>query len=137
MVSVAFNVFLAVALAFWLDWGVTGIAVAAALAAIVEVIILFSIMSIRLKGLFDMVFAHAVARMMSATGFRAIVTYGMVLWLPLQGGEQSFFTTFPSFALIAFVSMAAYVLLCMMLKLEEPVPVIAYIKRMFFGRVGR
>jgi len=75
--------------------------------------------------------------MMSATGFMAIVTYGMVLWLPLQGGEQSFFTTFPSFALIAFVSMAAYVLLCMMLKLEEPVPVIRQIKRMLFGRVGR
>lgn len=137
LVSVGVNVFLAIAFAFWFDWGVGGIAAAAAIAAVLEVIILFSIMSIRLKGLFDAVFAHAVARMMSATGFMALVTYGMVLWLPLQGGEQSFFTTFPSFALITFVSMAAYIGVCLMLKLEEPVPVIAYIKRMLFGKAGR
>ena len=137
LVSVGVNIFLAIAFAFWLDWGVGGIALAAAIAAVLEVIILFSIMSIRLKGLFDAVFAHAVARMVSATGFMALVTYGMVSWLPLQGGEQSFFTTFPSFALITFVSMAAYVGVCLMLKLEEPVPVIAYIKRMLFGKAGR
>ena len=137
LVSVGVNIFLAIAFAFWLDWGVGGIALAAAIAAVLEVIILFSIMSIRLKGLFDAVFAHAVARKVSATGFMALVTYGMVSWLPLQGGEQSFFTTFPSFALITFVSMAAYVGVCLMLKLEEPVPVIAYIKRMLFGKAGR
>ena len=67
LVSVGVNIFLAIAFAFWLDWGVGGLALAAALAAVLEVIILFSIMSIRLKGLFDAVFAHAVARMVSAT----------------------------------------------------------------------
>ncbi|HMS93561.1 MAG TPA: lipid II flippase MurJ, partial [Candidatus Saccharibacteria bacterium] len=137
LVSVGLNIFLAIALAFWMDWGIMGVAMAAAIASIVEVVILFSIMSIRLKGLFDIVFAHAVARMMSATGFMAIVTYAMVLWLPLQGGEQSFFTTFPSFALIAAVSMASYVLICKLLKLEEPVPVIRHAKRMLFGKNGR
>jgi hypothetical protein len=60
----------------------------------------------------------------------------MVTWLPLQGGEQSFFTTFPSFALIATVSMAVYILLCRMLKLEEPVPVIRQVRRILFGRAG-
>lgn len=137
LVSVGLNIFLAIALAFWMDWGIMGVAMAAAIASIIEVVILFSIMSIRLKGLFDIVFAQAVARMMSATGFMAIVTYAMVLWLPLQGGEQSFFTTFPSFALIAAVSMASYVLICKLLKLEEPVPVIRHAKRMLFGKNGR
>lgn len=137
LVSVGLNIFLAIALAFWMDWGIMGVAMAAAIASIVEVIILFSIMSIRLKGLFDVVFANAVARMMSATGFMAIVTYLMVLWLPLQGGEQSFFTTFPSFALIAAVSMGAYVFICRLLKLEEPVPVIDRMKRILFGKAGR
>ncbi len=137
LVSVGLNIFLAVALAFWLNWGAIGIAIAASIAAIIEVVILFSIMSFRLKGLFDIVFAHAVARMMSATGFMAIITYLMVLWLPLRGGEQSFFTTFPSFVLIAFVSMSVYTVLCMMLKLEEPAPIVRHIKRMLFGRVGQ
>ena len=137
LVSVALNIFLAIALAFWLDRGAMGIAFAASIAAMVEVVILFTVMSRRIKGLFDIIFVHAVARMMSATGFMAIITYIMVLWMPLQGGEQSFFTTFPSFAFIAFVSMSAYVLFCRLLKLEEPVPVIRQIKRMLFGKVGR
>lgn len=137
LVSVGLNIFLAVALAFWLDWGAIGIALAASTAAIIEVTILFIVMSRRIKKLFDIVFVHAVARMMSATGFMAIVTYLMVLWLPLQGGEQSFFTTFPSFVLIAFVSMSFYITICVMLKLEEPAPVIHQIKRMLFGKVGR
>ena len=40
LVSVGVNVFLAIAFAFWLDWGVGGIALAAAIAAVLEVIIL-------------------------------------------------------------------------------------------------
>lgn len=137
IVSVALNIFLAVALALWFDWGAIGVAAAASIAAVVEVSILFAVMNRRIKGLFDIVFIHAVLRMLSATGFMAIVTYGLVLLLPLRGGEQSFFTTFPSFLFIATASMAMYVWICRMLKLEETKPVINYVKRLLFGRVKR
>ena len=137
LVSVALNIFLAVALAFWLDRGAIGVALAASIAAIVEVAILFAIMSRRIKGLFDAVFVHAILRMLSATGFMALITYGLVLLFPLRGGEQSFFTTFPSFVLIATVSMASYVVICQLLKLEESAPIRNYVKRIFFGKAGR
>ena len=75
--------------------------------------------------------------MLSATGFMAIITYGLVLLLPLRGGEQSFFTTFPSFTFIAVVSMIGYTWICNMLKLEETKPVIGYIRRLLFGRTKR
>ena len=137
IVSVALNIFLAVGLALWLDWGAIGVAAAASIAAVVEVSILFAVMARRIKGLFDIVFVHAVLRMLSATGFMAIITYGLVLLLPLRGGEQSFFTTFPSFTFIAVASMVGYTWICNMLKLEETKPVIGYIRRLLFGRIKR
>lgn len=137
IVSVALNIFLAVGLALWLDWGAIGVAAAASIAAVVEVSILFAVMARRIKGLFDIVFVHAVLRMLSATGFMAIITYGLVLLLPLRGGEQSFFTTSPSFTFIAVASMVGYTWICNMLKLEETKPVIGYIRRLLFGRVKR
>lgn len=137
IVSVGLNIFLAIALAFWLDRGAIGVALAASIAAAVEVTILFSVMARRIKGLFDIVFVHAVLRMLSATGFTAIITYGLVLLMPLRGGEQSFFTTFPSFAFIAIVSMLSYVTICRLLKLEETTPVITYVQKVLFGRIKR
>lgn len=136
-VSVGLNIFLAIMFAFWLDRGAIGVALAASIASVVEVTILFAIMARRIKGLFDIVFVHAVLRMLSATGFTAIVTYCLVLLLPLRGGEQSFFTTFPSFAFIATISMMAYIAICRSLKLEEAMPVINYIRKLLFGKVIR
>lgn len=119
LVSVGLNIALAIIFAIILDGGVYGIAWAAAIVSVVEVVILFTIMSRRIQGLFDSELFHAVMRMVSAAGFTALVTYAMVVWLPLSGGEQSFFTTFPSFALIAFVSMVVYVAVCMMKRLQK------------------
>lgn len=137
LVSVGLNIALAIIFAIILDGGVYGIAWAAAIVSVVEVVILFTIMSRRIQGLFDSELFHAVMRMVSAAGFTALVTYAMVVWLPLSGGEQSFFTTFPSFALIAFVSMVVYIAVCMMMKLEEPVPLVRSIERVLFGGINR
>lgn len=137
IVSVVLNIILAITLSMTLGFGVYGIAWAASIVSVIEVIILFAVMSRRIKGLFDIIFVHAVARMMSAAGFMAIITYVLVLWLPLSGGEQSFLSTFPSFAFIAFISMTAYTIFCLVLKLEEPVPIIRQLQRMLFGKVSR
>ncbi len=137
IVSVVLNIILAITLSMTLGFGVYGIAWAASIVSVIEVIILFAVMSRRIKGLFDIIFVHAVARMMSAAGFMAIITYLLVLWLPLSGGEQSFLSTFPSFAFIAFISMTAYTIFCLVLKLEEPVPIIRQLQRMLFGKVSR
>jgi putative peptidoglycan lipid II flippase len=137
LASVGLNVVLSILFAFVFHRGAMGVALASSIAAILEVIILFSIMARRIKGLFDAVFIHAVARMLSATGFMMIVTYIFVLLMPLSGGEQSFFTTFPSFAVIAGVSMVVYVAICRCMKLEEADPLITAATRMLFGRMKR
>lgn len=132
--AISLNVALAVWFTMELGFGPYGLAWAQSIVAVVEVTILFAVMSRRVKGLFDKVMIHAIARMASATGFMAIVTYTAVRAMPLAGGEQSFFTTFPQFALIVGISFVAYIGLCRLMNLREVDPVINRAKDFLFSK---
>lgn len=132
--TIGLNIILAIWFTTTLDLGAYGLAFAQSLVAMVEVAILFVVMSWRIKGLFDNVFVHAVARMASATGFMAVIAYLMVLTFQLQTGDQSFLATFPKFTIIVLVSVASYVTFSRLLGLEEVNPVIARVKKLFFGQ---
>ncbi len=131
-----FTISLNIALATWfsmgLNMGVYGLAWAAVIVSAIEVSILFIIMSRRIPGLFDKVFVHAVGRMASAAGFMAIVTYIMVTMLPLSAADQSFFSAFPKFTIIAGASLLAYIIICRLFKLEEVNPVLHRIRNILF-----
>jgi putative peptidoglycan lipid II flippase len=133
--AIGLNIVLAICFTMVLDLGVYGLAWATSIVSFVEVCILFIMMSRTIKGLFDVTFVHAIARMASATGFMTIVTYIMVALLPLSANDQSIMASLPKFILITFVSGLAYVLLSWILKLEEANHVIARIKKILFGRV--
>lgn len=133
--AIGLNITLAIWFTMVLDLGVYGLAWATSIVSFVEVCILFVMMSRTIKGLFDVTFVHAIARMASATGFMAIVTYIMVALLPLSADDQSIMASLPKFILITFVSGLAYILLSWILKLEEANHVIARIKKILFGRV--
>ena len=136
--TIALNIVLAIWFALTLKMGAYGLAWAQSLVAMVEVGILFFIMAKRINGLFDRVFVHAVARMVSATGFMSVVSYTSVQLLQLQNSDQSFYATFPKFCVIAGISMASYVLFCQMLKLEEARPIVARARKILFGHaVGK
>ena len=115
-----------------LDLGIYGLAWAQSIVAAVEVMILFAIMSFRIPQLFDMVFVRAIARMVSATGFMAIVTYVMVSIFALNADDRSFMTIFPKFSLIVMVSFAAYVAVCRLMSLSEASLVTSRLKRLVF-----
>ena len=133
-----FSIGLNIALAIWftttLDMGAYGLAWAQSIVAAIEVFILFVIMASRIKGLFDRVFVHAIARMASATGFMAVISYITVQLLQLGVNDQSFLATFPKFTVIVIVSLTSYVLLSRWLKLSEAEPVISRVKSLLFGR---
>lgn len=133
-----FTIGLNIALAVWftlgLNSGVYGLAWAAAIVSIVEVTILFVIMSRRIPGLLDTVFMHAVGRMLSAAGFTAVITYILVAFLPLTAADQSLASTVPKFIIIAFCSLAAYLAISYLLRLEEVAPVLARLRKIFFSR---
>jgi putative peptidoglycan lipid II flippase len=134
---IALNIVLAIWFTFGLHLGVYGLAWAASIVSIVQVIILLIVMSRHIKGLFDKVFISAVVRMASATGFTAVITYLCVSALPLNATDQSFIASFPKFALIVTISLLSYLGLSKLLDLQEVNPVIAYAKKIMFGGFRR
>lgn len=136
-----FAIGLNIALAVWfttaLGLGAYGLAWAQSIVAFVEVAILFFIMSRRIKGLFDAIFVHAIARMASVTGFTALVCYLCVKLFPLQGADEGILSTFPKFAVIVFISLSFYVWISRLIKLSEADPVIKTVNKILFGRAGR
>ena len=134
--TIGLNITLAIWFTMSLNMGVYGLAWAAVIVSGLEVAILFYVMSRRIKGLFDRSFVSGVLRMLSATGFMAIVTYIMVSLFPLGAADQSFFTSFPKFALIVAVSIGVYFVLCRILRLQEVNPIIDRIQKILFKRPG-
>lgn len=135
-----FTIGLNITLAIWftqkLGLGAYGLAWAQSLVAVIEVIILFVVLSRRVEHLFNREFVSAVWRMLSATGFTALVCYLMVLLFQLRSSDQSFFATFPKFTAIVAVSMIFYVYVCSAMNLSEPKPVIAKVKKVLLARLG-
>jgi putative peptidoglycan lipid II flippase len=132
--TIGLNIVLAVWFTLGLGMGPYGLAWASAIVATVEVSILFVIMSRRIPGLFDKPFIYSIGRMLSATGFMAIITYITVSYLPLTSRDLSFFSAFPKFAIIVAVDGIVYIILCKLLKIQEVTPVINRIKKIFFSK---
>ncbi len=136
--AISLNIFLAIWFTVTLGYGAYGLAWAQSIVAAVEVFILFFIMNRRIKGaLFDKVFVHAIARMASATGFMSVVTYLSVRSMQLPGGDQSFFTTFPQFAVIVALSFSAYLLFSRWLSIREVDPVLSKLNSILFGTLNK
>lgn len=133
-VAIGLNVFMAIWFTFQLELGAVGLAMAQSIVSGIEILILFVIMSKRIPKLFDAKLVSGLVKMLSATGFTSLVVYAMVVWLPLEAGDTSFFSTFPKFSLIVCVSLAAYVLISKLFQIEESVPVINKTKTIIFGR---
>lgn len=133
--TIGLNIVLAITFTMSFDMGIYGLAWAQSIVAAIEVFILFVIMSFRIPNLFDTVFWHALARMTSATGFTAIVTYASVKVFELAATDQSFLATFPKFAVIVSISLVSYVAISRLLALSEADPVIAKAKSIVFGQV--
>lgn len=127
--TIGLNIALAIYFTMGAGMGIYGLAWAQSIVAAVEVFILFAIMSWRIPKLFDAAFLHSLWRMLSATGFMAVVTYISVQVLALSADDQSFMATFPKFSVIVLVSLVTYVFICRLMKLEEATMVIDWLKR--------
>jgi len=134
--TIGLNITLAVWFTMGLDMGVQGLAWAAVIVSMVEMSILFFVMSRRIPGLFDTVFVHAVARMASATGFTAIITYIALAFLPLSADDQSFWASFPKFAFVAAIGGICYIAFSRLFKLPEVTPIISRLQKIFFKAPG-
>ena len=132
IVAISINIILAIWFTFSLKLGAYGLATAQAFVAFFEVVVLFVVMSRRLKGMFDASFWNAIFRMASAAGFMSIASYYLVSVLPLEVTDRSFFSSMPKFILIVAASLAVYVAISHMMRLSETKPVLSRLRYFFF-----
>jgi putative peptidoglycan lipid II flippase len=134
--AIALNVGLAIWLTMVLHLGPYGLAWAQSTVALVEVVILFVIMSKRLPDLFNMAFIHAIGRMAGAAGLMGVISYVLVQIFQLQTVDQKFFETFPKFIVIVLISLGVYVWFSRVFRLTEANPVIKRAKALLFGKAS-
>jgi putative peptidoglycan lipid II flippase len=132
LAAIGLNIALAVWFVLKLDFGVLGLAAAQSIVAFVEVCILFSIMSRRMKGLFDVDFVNGVLRMISATGLMFVITYVTVKTFDLSATDTRFFALMPKFGIIVIVGLGTYLIISRIFRLEEANPVIDKINKFLF-----
>jgi putative peptidoglycan lipid II flippase len=133
--AIGLNVSLAIWFVLKLDFGVLGLAAAQSIVAFVEVVILFAIMSSRIKGLFDADFVHGVLRMIAASTLMFVITYVMVKMFDLTATDTRFFALVPKFGLIVCVGLGSYLIISRILRLEETGPVLSRLKKLLFRQV--
>lgn len=133
--AIGFNIVLAVWFVLGLQLDVFGLAAAQAITSLVEVSLLFSILSHRLNGLFNRGFFDAVLRMVSATGMMFVITYIMIKTFNLTYFGESFMQLLPPFTLIVAVSLGSYLFMSYIFGIEEVKPVMRRFKEFAFSKV--
>lgn len=133
--TILLNIILATLFVLVFHMGVFGLAAAQAIVSFVEVMILFTIMSWRIRGLFNAQFVHGILRMVSATGLMFVVTYVMIKTFNLTSVGSGLFSLLPPFILIVSVSLGSYLLFSRIFNIEEVKPVLQRFKDIAYSRV--
>lgn len=126
---IALNVGLAAWLARPSTYGIAGLALSQSIAAMVEVVILFSVMLMRDRGLFSLEFWGAILKTFSVAGFSIVAGYITVSLFPLEAGERGFLVLGSKLGIIAGSIFGVYLIISALFGLEEA--------KAFFNRVRR
>lgn len=117
-------------------YGVDGLGLAQSLGAMIEIIILLSILQRRSHHqLLNKSFWKSFIRMLFATAITGCVAFSMTKFIPLMATDNSLVITIPKFFLISVVSIIAYLIASYFLNLDEVKPIINYVKRILFKNI--
>lgn len=133
--AIGLNIILAIWFTQSLDLGAYGLAYAQSIVAVVEVVLLLTIIHKRIDGgLIDKILVSSISRMASAAGFMALVTYATVQLLQLQKDDMSLSSTVPKFTAIVLISAIVYVLISAKMGLHEADIVIKRANKIIFSK---
>lgn len=134
-----FAIGLTIALSIWfyfLGWGVDGLGAAQSIGALLEIIVLLSILQKRTHGeLINKSFWKATWRMLFAGAITSCIAFSMTKFIPLMATDASLVITIPKFLLIASVSFIAYLVASYFLDLKEVKPIFRHFKKILFRNV--
>jgi putative peptidoglycan lipid II flippase len=134
---IALNIVLAAILARPHSYGVAGLAISQSIVAMVEVIILVTVMLIRDRHLFSMEFWGAILRTLSVAGFSLVAGYVVVSFFPLESGERGFLSLGSKLSAIALSIFTVYLLVSALFGLEEAKAFFSRVKRIMMKPMGK
>lgn len=135
IIAIGITILLAIIFSL-LGMGPDGLGWAQSIGAVLEVIILLSILQHRSnKQLFDKTFWRNFYKILFAGVITACVAYSMTKFFPLRVSDASIFNTLPKFALITAVSFIAYVFAGYFLDISETKPIFAKLKKLLFRNI--
>lgn len=135
IIAVGFTMLLSVFFSIF-GLGPEGLGWAQSIGAVLEIIILLSILQRRTAGkILDKTFWNAFCRMLFATFLTGCIAYSMTKFFPLLATDNSFLATFPKFCLISFASLLTYLIAGYFLNLDEVRPIFAKINKILFRNI--
>ncbi|MBR5670180.1 murein biosynthesis integral membrane protein MurJ [Candidatus Saccharibacteria bacterium] len=123
----------AVLLSMW-GFGPEGLAYATSISAVFEVGVLILVQNHEGK-LLDREFWRTTLKVIIASSIAGVASWVLTKLLPLRATDNSFFSTFPKFFLIAGSSLILYIVVCWLLKIQEVQPLIDKITKVLFRNV--
>lgn len=128
--AIALNIILVFTLARPDAYHITGLAMAQSIVAAVEVLILFGIIILRDRGLFNSEFWGGVMRIMSVTGFTILTAFIMIQIVgPPTIGDRGFSTLGSKLFFIVAPTLLVHLGMSSLFGLEEARPVVARIRK--------
>jgi hypothetical protein len=127
--TIALNIVLSVTLARPSAYGVSGLALAQSIVAMVEVFILVTVMLFRDRRLFDIRFWSGVWRIISVTGFSVVASFIMITLYPLGINDRGILTLGSKLLFIAGVTFGVHVAVSALFGLEEARPIFSRLRR--------
>jgi putative peptidoglycan lipid II flippase len=137
IIAIGLNIALAVTFSTVFHFGPEGLAYAQSIGAVVEVIILLSILQIKSSGkLLNREFWRGALRIAIASAIAGCIAYSMTKFLPLRATDNSIFIYAPKFLVIAVSALVSYVIAGYLIGIDETKPIIARVKKILFRNVG-
>lgn len=137
--TISLNVVLAILFSQQFNMGIYGLALAQSLVAVVEVCVLFAIISRRIPRLFDRPFVSGIMRTVFSAAAMSLVTVIALLITGPAVADRGFAVLFPQFMFIAILSFIAYVAVGYVVKLDEARHILKQLKtagaKIAFGQV--
>jgi len=135
--TIALNVVLAVTLARPAPrgYGVSGLALAQSLVAMIEVFILSSIMLKRDHRLFDAHFWNGVWKILSVTGFSVVAAFIMISLYPLGINDRGILTLGSKLIFIAGITFGVHIAVSALFDLEEVRPLLSRAKKIILSPI--
>ena len=135
ILAIGLNILLAIIFSVVFKIGPYGLAWAQVIGAVVEIVILFQIMRVRIPKLFDLEFLSVTTKMAISGIITAVICYVLVLALPLLNSDERFFSIFPKFIFMGFTASATYLAVAKFFKLEEADLILQWLKRTIYKQV--